>query len=83
MNIIYTIKDDAVDAYGPPFHVRAQGEAIRMFMDEATNKDSRINRHPRDFALYKIGAYNDQTGEITGQTPERVSKATDFLGDEK
>lgn len=83
MNHLYTIRDEATEGYGQILQTRAQGEAVRMFMDEATNKESRINKHPNDFALYKLGTYDDQTGEITAQKPERIARATDFIGEEK
>lgn len=76
---IYTIKDVASESFGQPIFVRAQGLAVRMFMDEARNEKSQINAHPADFELYYIGEYDDSTGTITPATNiERVSRAIDF-----
>lgn len=78
MKILCTIKDTAVEAFGPTFEVRATGEAMRMFKDEVNNEQSRINKHPQDFELYKVGMFDDQTGELTGMTPERIARAIDI-----
>lgn len=80
MNYVYSIRDAATEAFSPPIIVRAQGEAIRMFVDEAQNPDSRIKKHPQDFDLYKVGEWDDQTGELSGQKPERVARAQDYTG---
>jgi len=78
MRIICAIKDGAVDAYETTFEVRAQGEALRMFLDEVQNPQSRIHRHPEDFELYKIGMFDEQSGELQGMKPERIARAIDL-----
>lgn len=80
MKIICTIKDNAIEAFGPTFEVRAQGEALRMFKDECENPESRINRHPEDFELFKVAMFDDQTGEMQGMKPERIARAIDIKG---
>lgn len=79
MKIICTIKDNAIEAYGPTFEVRAQGEAMRMFVDEARNPESRINKHPEDFELFKVAMFDDNTGEMQGMKPERIARALDVI----
>lgn len=74
---IYAIRDNAIEAFGQPIFVRAQGQAIRSFIDECNNTESQLSKHPADYDLYYIGEYNDNTGEITPTTPERVARATD------
>lgn len=75
---IYAIKDVAIEAFGQPIFVRAQGQAVRSFMDECKNPESQLNKHPNDYELYYIGEYQDETGTIMGVTPERINRATDF-----
>lgn len=78
--IICAIKDNAVDAYERTFEVRAQGEAMRMFKDEANNPESRIGKHPEDFELYKVAMWEPATGKMEGMTPERIARAIDLKG---
>lgn len=80
MRIICSIKDNAIEAFTPTFEVRAQGEALRMFIDECNNTDSKINKHPEDFDLYKVAMFNEETGEMEGMTPERIARAIDMKG---
>lgn len=81
MKIYFAVKDLAVQAFGQPFLVRSQGEALRSFQDEVNKTDgqSAIAAHPEDYELYKIGEYHDTTGDIVGMTPELVARAKDLL----
>ena len=83
MSKIYAIKDQAIEAFSQPFFVQAQGQAVRMFMDESKNEQSQINRHPADFELWYVGEFDEQTGTITGAANiERVARAIDFINKE-
>lgn len=83
MSKIYAIKDQAIEAFSQPFFVQAQGQAVRMFMDESKNEQSQINRHPADFELWYLGEFDEQTGTITGAANiERVARAIDFINKE-
>lgn len=75
---IYAVKDNAIETYGNPFFVKAQGAAIRSFMDECKNTESAFNKHPADYDLYHLGEYNEETGLITSNEPERVARAIDY-----
>lgn len=75
---IYAIKDQAIEAFGQPFFVQAQGMAVRMFMDETHNRESQISKHPEDFELWYLGEYEPTTGQVTNNQPERINRATDF-----
>ena len=73
---IYTIFDRAVEAYARPFQGETDGEAIRMFEDEAFNESSPVSKHPEDYALFRVGFFNVSTGEITSEaTPVCLSRA--------
>lgn len=79
MSKIYAIHDNAIEAFSQPFFVQAQGQAVRMFMDESRNEQSQLNKHPEDFALFYIGEFDERTGEITNNNTERVARAIDFV----
>lgn len=75
---VYTIHDSAIQSHGQPFFARANGEAMRIFQDEATNRESKINKHAKDFDLYKVAEYNDEDATITTETPIRLARASDY-----
>nr|QJB19931.1 MAG: nonstructural protein [Microvirus sp.] len=83
--MIYAVKDLAVQAYGDPFSVRAKGEAIRSFMDEANRTDgnSAIAKHPEDYELYHIANYDENLGEMIAVKSELIARAKDLITQEK
>ena len=66
---IYAIYDEKLEAYNRPFFLISDGVAIRAFQDEINNKESELSKHPEDYDLYKIGEYNEETGNITPNEP--------------
>lgn len=75
--IVCAINDRSINAYINVHCVRAEGQAIRQFMDAINNPDGgSIYKHPDDYDLYRIASYDDHTGIIT---PETLTK----LGDGK
>lgn len=82
MKHVYAVKDLAVQGFGDCFLVRAPGEAMRSFQDEVNRTDgkSAVAAHPEDYELYKIGEYDDTTGQLSGlNKPELVARAKDLL----
>ena len=76
---MYAIYDRAIEAFGQPIFVKAQGQAIRSFMDECKNPESQFNKHPEDYELYYIGEFDETKGSITNNmNMERVARATDY-----
>ena len=68
----YTIYDVASGIYMRPFFSQADGQAIRGFKDIATDADHEIGKHPEDYTLYRIGSFNDNTGKMEGEEPEKL-----------
>lgn len=81
MKVLVAILDNAIEAFGPIMEVRANGEGIRMFIDEANRPESSIHKHPADYDLYKIGMWDETTGELQAMMPpERIARAVDHVG---
>lgn len=75
--ILIAILDQAVGAYQPIVCVRSEGEAIRNFQSAVNNpQHEQLNQHPEDFALDRIGTFEDSTGAITREQPKRLATAT-------
>lgn len=61
--IIVSVYDSKVSAYMKPFFVPAVGAGIRAFSDEVNRGgDSELSKHPEDYALYRLGEFDDQVG---------------------
>lgn len=65
----YSIYDRKALVYHPPFFQHADGAAVRMLADLVSDVQTSVGRHPGDYVLYKIGAYDDQKGSMIPLTP--------------
>lgn len=79
MKMIFAVRDRAIDAFNQPIFVRAQGEALRSFIDEVNNPQSPMNAHPEDYDLYLLGAYDEDTGELVPEKPKQIMIGKDAL----
>lgn len=61
----YSIYDSAIAAYKGIYLFQSEMEAKRAAVDLLTQQQSNINQHPQDYALMRIGTWNDATGEFT------------------
>lgn len=55
-----------------PFFTNADGSAIRAFSDIALDADHEIGKHPEDYALCRIGIFDDNKGTITPENVETL-----------
>ena len=76
--MIFAVLDAAAGTFANPWFVPHLGVAVRAFTDEVNRIDdsNNLNKHPQDFALYKIGTYDDVSGVIEPLSkPELVAQA--------
>lgn len=62
--IALAVWDDKAEAYLPPFFVAAPGQGIRLFTDGCNDKESPFGKHPSDYRLYRLGEFDDSSGEL-------------------
>lgn len=79
--VMMSVRDSAGELFGQPFFVTAVGAAVRGFADEVNRAapDNAVFQHPEHFDLYKVGTFEDDTGQVTGIIPEHVVAARDLL----
>lgn len=71
---VFAVYDLGTAAFGKPIFLRADGEAVRMFTDE-TNRAEEGNivfQHPEHFQLFKLGTWDDSTGEFNATRPDKI-----------
>ena len=78
---VFCVHDSAVGAYLQPFFMRSKGEAVRGFTEVCNDSESQFNKSPRDYVLYEIGDFDDQTGRILPQEPKAIGHAFEFIKD--
>lgn len=60
----YTLYDRKALQYHVPFFAPADGAAVRMVVDLASDQNTTVGRHPEDYVLYRCGAYDDASGSL-------------------
>lgn len=77
---VYAIYDAAAMVYSIPFFYDLETQAMRAFEASMLSPDSHVSMFPQDFALYKLGAFDQGNGELIPlQEPERICTATDIM----
>jgi len=62
---LYSLFDRKMQKYGMPYNAPNDEIAKRMLISTINAGGTTISEFPEDFSLYKIGKYNDDTGELT------------------
>lgn len=77
---LYSIYDNKVGTYAPPFAVAHEMLALRAFINLAKDTNSQISQHPSDFNLMYLGSFNADTGGFTPlPAPTNMGTASSFL----
>ena len=77
--VMYSVYDKAVGAYMRPFFMQSDGQATRMFMDDANNADSPISAHPEDYSLFRCGRWYDEGGDLVPEEPVCIARAHELV----
>lgn len=77
----YSIYDKAVQAYARVFFLRTDAEAKRGFTGIALDAEGDIARKPEDYTLFRIGEFDDGTGELVACDPFPVARAHEVIAE--
>lgn len=75
---IFAAFDAKVKTFANPFCVAHAGQALRSWEEHVNDGQSMPSKYPEDFALYELGEFDDQTGEISTSKPHNHGLATAF-----
>lgn len=67
--VAYSVHDSVAQFFGPPFFCKTDGEARRLFSDACKDTRSNLSEHPSDFALYRLGQFDDNSGDLVPVAP--------------
>lgn len=77
--LVFSILDNAIEAFNAPFTARTEAEARRNFA-LASTKDANIMANARDYVLYEIGSFDDSSGMVSPlREPRRVVSVADLI----
>lgn len=74
-HVILSVYDKATEAYMRPFTVISEGQGIRLFEDTVRDLNSDLSKHPEDYALFRLGTFDDMLGEMKPQEPKCLRRA--------
>lgn len=62
---IFSVYDKKAELYGPLMTVKRDIEAIRSLEQLVNSKqESTLSQYPADFALYRFGSFDEETGNF-------------------
>jgi len=79
MDKVFSVFDLKAQAYLPLFTAPTIAVGMRVFSDVVTQPNHPFGKYPADYMLYCVGEFDQNTGRITGNDPQHVAIATDFL----
>jgi len=80
IKIIVAMKDNAVNVFNNPVFLRNPAEAVRGVTDEVNDPKTELHKHHKDYDLYQLGLFDEETGQITGlERPERIVRCQDLI----
>lgn len=76
---MYSVRDVKTDTYSFPFQAPTNSAAIRSFGDLVGDEGNLVHRHPEDYSLYYVGAFDNVTGLPEYDAPPSfLENATSF-----
>jgi hypothetical protein len=80
--VYYAVYDRKAELFSAPFLEFKDGTAIRAIQDLVVNSpDHAFAKHSADFSLHKLGEFDDVSGVITGQMPEKLQEIENLVGE--
>lgn len=77
---VYSMYDEKAEAFNRPFIFTTHGQATRAFSDGVRDPQSNLCKHYKDYSLYCIGTFDEETGLLEPLTPvELVCRASEFV----
>ncbi len=77
---IFSVFDQAADRFLDIFSQVTIEAAIRDFRMACTKPEHQFNKFPEDYALYHVGTWQPELGEIVPMKARKISMASNFVG---
>lgn len=75
----FSIKDLKAKTFSPPFYKTSAIGAIRDVIRASEDKESNLYKFPDDFALYQLGAFDEDEGIHLESEPVKLSNISEII----
>lgn len=75
--IVAAVMDRQMNAYSAPTFWPTEGTVMRKFQEDANDLNSPIYKHSNDYSLWRLGYFEDSTGEFTNDK-EKLAEAANY-----
>lgn len=75
----FALFDTKGQMFNVPFFMPQLGMAVRAIVDLGSDLNTTVGRHPGDFALFELGSFDDQSGQMIPCTPINHGLVSTFL----
>ena len=79
---LYAVLDKTSGVYDGPVPCHNDGVALRNFTNAAIAGEGPISKNPECFSIWRVGEWNDATGEVTPEIKECLGYAIDLINDD-
>lgn len=76
---IYAVYDTCSGLYEKPFFHTADDAVRREFQDVATTADHPINKHPEHYSIWRLGNFDNLTGDVKDEVNECLWNAIEAI----
>lgn len=78
---IFAVYDKAAEAFLTPFFLHKDAMAQRSFEIQTRDPSSMISKAPQDYALFRLGEYDDETAAIVLEPhgPKPMGTGLDYM----
>ncbi len=71
--------DSETGVYDRPFVGNADAMALRGFGDICSDADHPFGKHPEHYSLFRVGTFDDNTGDLVGEPAVCIGKAHELI----
>lgn len=80
---LYSLRDAKAQIFGTPIAILNDALAERHLHRLTNDPQSGVNHYPKDYDLYELGSFDDQTGKLDLlDSPAHKFKAIDYFAKE-
>lgn len=80
--VVYSVRDNVSGKFGTPMFGVSDELFIRDFSYNLNRSETVMNKFPKDFDIYKIAVWDEDTAAFTPAEPVIVARVSDLLDKE-